>query len=186
MHAGLSMDDGRSNRRKSSMKLGSSRVALYQASQGILCVFGVVISAFALFVEKSKHEDSSYVALCDLNSWMSCSNVLTSQYSTGFGVVAPILGEESFLNMPNSIYGIVFFTLQFALGLFHNVKVLKLLLQLSVVSILMVIYLASILIFVLKDLCIVCVSTYVINVLLLFFNYKVYKFYSVIAKKKSK
>ena len=187
MDCGWKREERRFNGKKysNSTKTGSSRIALYQALQGILCVFGVFISAFALFVEKAKHENSTYVALCDVNSWMSCSNVLTSQYSTGFGVVAPALGEESILNIPNSIYGIIFFTLQFALGLFHNVRALRLLLYLSMLSMIMVIYLASILIFVLRELCIVCVSTYIINILLLFFNYKVYKFYSAVAKKKS-
>ena len=38
------------------------------------------------------------------------------RYGTGFGIVGPIFGESSPLNIPNSIYGILFYLLTIVLG----------------------------------------------------------------------
>ena len=40
----------------------------------------------------------------------------THSYSRGFGVIGAVLGEEHPLNVQNSIYGLVFYTLLFVLG----------------------------------------------------------------------
>ena len=39
------------------------------------------------------------------------------RYGTGFGIIGPILGEQSLLNLPNTIYGILFYLLTMALGM---------------------------------------------------------------------
>ena len=44
-----------------------------------LCLIGIGISAYALYVEWKKHADKNYVAFCDFNENMSCSKVLTSK-----------------------------------------------------------------------------------------------------------
>ena len=45
----------------------------------ILCTLGICISMFALYVEFLKEKDPDYMALCDINSYMTCSRVLTSK-----------------------------------------------------------------------------------------------------------
>jgi len=39
------------------------------------------------------------------------------RYSKGFGMVRYLLGEEHILNLPNCVTGLVFYTLQFILGM---------------------------------------------------------------------
>ena len=168
--------------RKSKPK--ATNIAFYHFVQGVLCIIGFLISAFALFIEHSKNNDSSYVALCDLNSWISCSAVLTSKYSKGFGIVGEVLGDDSILNLPNSVYGLIFFNVQLALGLMQNLFAAKALLYMSLMTLPVILYLASILIFILKDFCLVCVSTYVVNTALLFLHYKLFRYYEARSQKK--
>lgn len=42
--------------------------------------------------------------------------ILSSRYGTGFGLVEPLMGKDSPLNVPNSIFGIIFYLLMFLLG----------------------------------------------------------------------
>lgn len=39
----------------------------------IMSVLGMLLSAYALYVEHRKAEDELYVAACDINSWVACS-----------------------------------------------------------------------------------------------------------------
>ena len=39
-----------------------------------------------------------------------------TRYGTGFGLVEPVLGKKSLLNVPNSIFGIAFYSLIMLLG----------------------------------------------------------------------
>ncbi|XP_033116166.1 vitamin K epoxide reductase complex subunit 1-like protein 1 [Anneissia japonica] len=151
----------------------SSKAALplwHRLSRIFLCLAGLILSVYALYVEHMKERNDGYTAMCDVNDEISCSKVFTSKYGKGFGLVGPILGEDSPLNFPNSIFGIVFYFLQFTLGQIHTVDAVWGLIFLSVCSIFGCIYLAYILMFVLQDACIVCISTYIVNALLLVLN----------------
>ena len=166
------------------MGVVKSELIYYQLTQAVLCIAGFLISAFAVFVERSKSNDASYVALCDINSWVSCSAVLTSQYSKGFGLIGPLLSEESVFNLPNSIYGLIFFNVQLALGLIHNLFASRVLFFMSLFTMPVIVYLAGILVFILRDFCLVCVSTYFVNLLLLCVHFKLYKYYIKRSQKK--
>lgn len=48
-----------------------------------------------------------------ISFWMQ---ILSSRYGTGFGLVEPLMGKDSPLNVPNSIFGIIFYLLMFLLG----------------------------------------------------------------------
>ncbi|CAG5907222.1 unnamed protein product [Menidia menidia] len=137
-----------------------------------LCLFGVVLSVYALHVELSRERDPDYRAMCDLGESVSCSKVFTSRWGRGFGLVQFLLPKDSLLNQPNSVLGILFYTLQMALGLSLSKKAALVLVISSWVSIAGSIYLASILAFVLGDFCMVCVSTYMVNFALLYTNLK--------------
>ena len=44
-----------------------------------LSVCGVVLSVYAIHIERSKHSNESYQAHCDLDDTIACSHVLTSE-----------------------------------------------------------------------------------------------------------
>lgn len=110
--------------------------------QVLLGLAGLSVSLYAVYIERSKHNDDSYAAYCDLDKTFACSEVLTSRYggnmwawlvimvhcwvscsitpllrySMGMGLVRIILGEDHFLNIPNAYYGVVFYMLVIVLG----------------------------------------------------------------------
>lgn len=46
-----------------------------------LCVFGFILSVYALHVELSRERDPDYRAMCDLGESVSCSKVFISRYA---------------------------------------------------------------------------------------------------------
>ncbi|KAM3592232.1 uncharacterized protein V6R79_015101 [Siganus canaliculatus] len=141
-------------------------------SRIFLCVFGLFLSVYALHVELSRERNPDYRAMCDLGESVSCSKVFTSRWGRGFGLVQFFVAEDSLLNQPNSVLGIIFYTLQMGLGLTLSKKAAQFLIFSSWVSVAGSLYLASILAFVLGDFCMVCVSTYAVNFALLYTNLK--------------
>ncbi|CAK6964253.1 vitamin K epoxide reductase complex subunit 1 [Scomber scombrus] len=137
-----------------------------------LCAFGMVLSVYALHVELSHERNPEYKAMCDLGESVSCSKVFSSRWGRGFGLVQFFVAKDSPLNQPNSVLGIIFYTLQLGLGLSLSKRAAMFLVLSSWVSIAGSLYLASILAFVLGDFCMVCVSTYIVNFALLFTNVK--------------
>ncbi|XP_067100204.1 vitamin K epoxide reductase complex subunit 1 [Osmerus mordax] len=135
-----------------------------------LCIVGLVLSVYALHVEFSRERDPEYRAMCDLGDSVSCSKVFTSRWGRGFGLVQYFADKDSALNQPNSVLGIIFYTLQLALGQSGSARAAFLLVAASWVSVAGSLYLACILVFVLADFCMVCVSTYVVNFALLYTN----------------
>lgn len=138
----------------------------------LLCLFGIVLSVYALHVELSKERNPDYRAMCDLGESVSCSKVFTSRWGRGFGLVQFFVAEDHVLNQPNSILGIIFYTLQLMLGLSASGRAAMVLVLFSWVSLAGSLYLASILFFILEDFCLVCVSTYIVNLALLLLNLK--------------
>ena len=132
-----------------------------------LCLLGIVLSIYALYVEVKKMQDKSFTAMCDFNAKMSCSKVFSSKYGTGFGLVEPLLGKDSIFNIPNSIYGIAFYIFVLILGFFEGKAIAWISMISCVLSCIGCVYLAYILYYILEDFCVVCVSTYGVNALLL-------------------
>lgn len=137
-----------------------------------LCVIGILVSIYALYVEVRKEHDPTYRAACDLGEHVSCSRVLTSKYGRGFGFVGFLLGKEHFMNVRNCNLGILFYSLQIIIGMFPGPLPVFVLLLASVISVIGSVYLAIILCVVLKDICIVCITTYIINGSLMYINYQ--------------
>uniref|UniRef100_UPI003AAAAEAA vitamin K epoxide reductase complex subunit 1 n=1 Tax=Centroberyx gerrardi TaxID=166262 RepID=UPI003AAAAEAA len=137
-----------------------------------LCVFGLILSVYALHVELSRERNPEYRAMCDLGESVSCSKVFTSRWGRGFGLVQFFVDQDSALNQPNSVLGIIFYTLQLGLGLSVCKRAALFLVFSSWVSVAGSLYLAAILTFVLGDFCMVCVSTYIVNFALLYTNLK--------------
>merc|ERR1712080_730774 len=99
--------------------------------------------------------------LCVTSEYMSCTKAFNSKYGKGFGLVEPILGKDSFLHLPNPVFGIAFYSLAFFLSFFrYNIAALRFLTSSAAISCVMSVYLACIL-YSMNDFCIVCVSTYI-------------------------
>jgi len=131
------------------------------------CFLGMVLSLFAFYVEVKKHQDESYVALCDINEKVSCSKVFTSKYGKGFGLLQFFLEEDSPLIQPNPVYGIIFYFINFLLGLGNYMFLAQIQFVMCILANCGSVYLGYILYFILQDMCIVCISTYVVNFMLL-------------------
>ncbi|XP_025092336.1 vitamin K epoxide reductase complex subunit 1-like protein 1 [Pomacea canaliculata] len=145
------------------------------ADRLLLSLAGLLVSVYSLHVEVQKEKNPKYRAACDFSERMSCSKVLTSKYSRGFGVVEPYLGKKHFLNVRNCNLGIVFYLVHAALALLlPAVTAAPLLLLLSVAGVVTSLYLGYILFVVMNDVCVVCITTYVINGLLLYLSYSLY------------
>lgn len=48
------------------------------------CFVGIALSSYAFYVETKKEHDDSYVAMCDINEFMSCTKVFSSKYNLSF------------------------------------------------------------------------------------------------------
>jgi vitamin-K-epoxide reductase (warfarin-sensitive) len=136
------------------------------------CFLGIALSVYALFVELRKHRDPGYAAACDIGRHASCSRVLTSPYGKGFGILRHLLGEQHVLNVPNTVVGLIFYIVQLVLVHLSFDWATRAMLYACVVACLGSVYLAYVLAFVLRDLCIVCCSTYAVNACLLYAAYQ--------------
>src|SRR3989338_9103875 len=108
----------------------------------IKSIIGLILSIYALYVEKKAEHEKKYVALCDFSKKSSCSKAFKSKWGKMFGV-------------SNSIYGMGFYVFVFFLTFFgYNNYVL----YLSILSFLGSVYLAYISYFKIKNFCVVCTS----------------------------
>ncbi|XP_041979462.1 uncharacterized protein LOC121733311 [Aricia agestis] len=142
------------------------------------CIFGVLVSTYALYVEMAVEAKPGYKAMCDFAPHASCTKVLSSPYAKGLGLVP----EDSSWKLPNCLYGILFYCFYIFLSTFDDPRVVRFQQALSLVSLALCVYLAYILVFILKDFCIVCVTTYMINIFLTILFAKKYKLLCTKAK----
>uniref|UniRef100_UPI00358E144A vitamin K epoxide reductase complex subunit 1-like protein 1 isoform X3 n=1 Tax=Myxine glutinosa TaxID=7769 RepID=UPI00358E144A len=140
--------------------------------RAVLCTLGTALSLYALHVEMHRENDSTYRAWCDLAESVSCSRVFTSRWGRGFGLVEPLLGKDSMLNQPNSIFALPFFTLQLLLGMTQSATAALVLMVTAVVASAGCFYLAYLLLFVLHDMCFVCIASYLVTFALLTLDYR--------------
>lgn len=133
----------------------------------LMCFIGTLLSYYAYIVETMKEKEESYEAMCDINEYMSCTRVLTSEYGKGFG----ILPESSPLYFPNSLYGLGFYLLVAGLSILNNHTATFTIVFFGILSNICSVYLAYIL-YVLRDICVVCVSTYIANAIILILGIK--------------
>eukprot|EP00937_MAST-01D_sp_MAST-1D-sp2_P002501 g2501.t1 len=140
----------------------------------VACV-GIAASAYAVYVESQLTEMPGYQAACDFNAWFSCTKVFKSKYGhilSYWGLVEKG-GDWDYsdgalglvLNSGYFLYPILRF-IPYRQHLYFGV---------SIGACLFSLYFGSILAFVLKDFCVVCVTVYSCNVLHLIMSYREYQ-----------
>ncbi|GFO41220.1 vitamin K epoxide reductase complex subunit 1-like [Plakobranchus ocellatus] len=152
------------------------------ADVAILNIIGVIVCLYSLHIELRKEKDPSFKAACDFNEHMSCSRVLTSKYSHGFGLAEPIFGRDHILNSRNCNMGLVMYLCNLILCfVVWEPLASTIMLFCAASSIFVCVYLAAILAFVLRDLCVVCITTYVINGCILYLAYQRYTYFNLLS-----
>ena len=120
-----------------------------------LAIIGFLLSVYFIYVKDKIKSKKKYKALCDITENISCSKAAKSSYSQIFVI-------------PNAFLGIIFYSFVFIFSLFgFNLYIFIL----SVLASLLSIYLIF-LSFKFKIACPVCISTYIINFLILYISYK--------------
>ena len=71
----------------------------------VIIAVGFLLNTYALYVELKHEYDPSYQALCDVNSVISCTKVITTKWGKGFGILPESVAFR------NPIFGFVFYTL---------------------------------------------------------------------------
>ncbi|MDP3794871.1 MAG: vitamin K epoxide reductase family protein [bacterium] len=110
----------------------------------IIAIAGFLLSAYAFYVEWKHSKSKTYKPICDINDQVSCTKTFSSPY-----------GKLALL--PNSIYGMIFFLIIFVLGLFGQMTHI---IYLSMFAVPGTVYLAYVMFFKVRTLCLVCVGVY--------------------------
>ncbi len=121
---------------------------------------GIVLSCYAINVERQAHKQRA--ALCDLNEHISCTRVLTSPYAHFIGHTFG-LRKNHWLNIPNTYLGLCWYLLVLT-NVYLQAVPNDLLLIGATATILFSCYLAYILAVKLKDVCVVCIACYAVNI----------------------
>lgn len=131
------------------------------------CLFGLVLSYYAYFVEIKKEEDEFYKPLCDIHKYVSCTKAFMSEYGKGLGLIP----KDSILYARNPIYGLGVYILIVILTLTNNYACSAAVVILGFFCNVATIYLAYIL-YIIQDFCIVCFMTYIVNAIILSLSIK--------------
>lgn len=148
-----------------------------------VCVCGVLISIYAYVVETRFERDPKYQPMCDISPHLSCTKAFNSRYGKGLGLVQRVVGPDSVLVQPNSVYGVLHYSLVFLSGMADGKRWKMVHLGLCALATVMSFYLAYIL-YLLRDICVVCVATYVCNFLLLGGSVRSWKLPAAVRAKK--
>lgn len=106
--------------------------------------------------------------MCDVAERVSCSAVITSEYSKLFSHVG-IVPKESIFDVPNANYGILFYSALLVINLFssHIPHAKTLILLAACASAILSVVLLYIILVILQDICLVCMCTHVCNAAIL-------------------
>lgn len=139
------------------------------SKMSVFSTIGLALSLYAVYVEMKKQADSSFEAVCDISETMSCSKVFLSEQGKIWSYLG-IIPKDSILDQPNAVYGAVFYILVMILdGMDPSVKTANALLMFfGAFGAGLSAYLAKILIYDLRDTCLVCFGSYVCNAAILF------------------
>jgi vitamin-K-epoxide reductase (warfarin-sensitive) len=117
----------------------------------VLAAVGFCISVYTYFLEKKIKEQPNYKPVCDLSDRISCSKPMKSPYASIF-------------YFSNAVVGIAYYLMIIVLAL---LQMHSLLLFATAAGCIFSAFLAYLLYFKIKSLCLLCTTLYVINILLL-------------------
>lgn len=117
----------------------------------VLAIVGFCVSTYAFYAHKRVDADDTYQAVCDLSHRISCTRTFESEYG-------------KFLGIPIGFYGMGFYAVIALLNVYGSADYV---LYLCVAAVIISGALAYILYFKIKNICLICNSIYVINILLL-------------------
>lgn len=122
----------------------------------LLAFIGFFISLYSFYLEKVlKRGIVTEKPFCDISDTVSCSKPLLSRYNTIFFA-------------PNSILGMLFYTLVFICA-WYEANFLVFLL--SAAGLIATLILAYVLFFKIRSLCILCLSIYIVNIVLFMISF---------------
>lgn len=116
-----------------------------------IAFIGLIIAAYAYFVESKIEADPTYKPLCDISGAVSCSKPMRSKYSKIF-------------MFSNGTLGMIYYASMMVLAVFECIYCARLL---SVAGVCMSVFFAYILFFKVKSFCLICISLYAVNIALL-------------------
>jgi vitamin-K-epoxide reductase (warfarin-sensitive) len=116
----------------------------------VLSLIGFAIATYAVMLEKKLAHDPQYKPVCDLSDRVSCSKPIKSAYS-------------HILYFSNATWGALYYAVVMLLALSNMPRLLLIVTAGGVLSSLVLAYL---LFFRIKSFCLVCISLYVVNILL--------------------
>ncbi len=128
---------------------------MLQVSMAAVAGLGLIISLYAYYIEQKIAQNAHYKAACDLSDIVSCSKPITSAYGKLFGI-------------SNAVLGMLYYALIMVLVLLHSKMVLYIA---ALIAFLFSFYLAWLLYFRIRAFCILCTTTYIINIILLLLTY---------------
>ena len=117
----------------------------------MLAIIGLLTSVYTYYVEQKLNVDPNYKPICDISDKVSCSRTFQSQYANLFLV-------------SNALAGLGYYAL---ILLLHFFAATNLLFYLVLAGCMASIGLAYILLFKVKSYCLLCITTYVVNFLML-------------------
>ena len=122
----------------------------------VISSIGFLVCVYGFFIKRNLKLDQDYKAVCDLSDKVSCTKTFLSPWGKLFGI--------------STIYiGMVFYAAMILFGLSGQVQLVFLG---AVSACIASLFLAYILYAKIKTFCLVCVTTYVVNVILLVLAYR--------------
>ena len=120
------------------------------------------------YLDYKLHDDSEYVAMCDMAEKVSCSAVISSEYSKLFSLIG-LIPKESIFDVPNANYGLVFYSGLLVIYIYSSfIPYAKTLVLLAAsASAVLSLVLLYIMVVILQDVCVVCMCTHLCNAAIL-------------------
>ena len=122
----------------------------------LLAFLGLIVSAYALYVEKKDEKTVNYKPLCNINKKISCTKIFSSSYAKLLGI-------------SNSIIGIVFYIGILLILIKNNIE---LIFYISILSTIATIYLAYLSYYKLRTFCVICTIIYLVNLSIIIISFK--------------
>lgn len=124
-------------------------------SVAIVSIIGFMVCLYGLFVEMKFKKNRNYKAVCDISDHISCTKTFSSPWGSIFGI-------------SNIQLGLVAYLIMFVVALIGKTCLAFLLATGFMIT---SIFFAYILFTKVKTFCLICVSTYVINLILFILTY---------------